>query len=174
MTQIEWINRKFNFDFPEGLFPVIISRLKGAYPRIVDLTQNCSDQILSHQINNKWSIKQQIGHLSDLEELHTARINDFKNNAKILSAWDGTNKKTFEADHNNKSIKILLEEFKSVRDHFIQELLTFSASELIKTSLHPRLQKQMRIVDMAFFVAEHDDHHIAKMWEIIVWNKNQI
>ena len=50
-----------------------------------------------------------------------------------------------------------MEEFKSVRDHFIQELLTFSASELIKTSLHPRLQKQMRIVDMAFFVAEHDD-----------------
>ena len=171
MTQSEWTSRTFNFDFPEGLFPVIISRLKGVYPRIVDLTQNCSDKILSLQINNKWSVKQQIGHLTDLEELHMARINDFKNNANILSAWDGTNKKTFEADHNNKNIKILLEEFKTVREHFIKVLLSFSDHELIKTALHPRLQKQMRIVDMAFFVAEHDDHHITKMWEIINWGK---
>ncbi len=174
MTQSEWTTRSFNFDFPVGLFPVIISRLKGLYPRIVDLTQNCSEHILSLQINNKWSIKQQIGHLSDLEELHTARLIDFKNNATILSAWDGTNKKTFNADHNNKNIIKVLEEFKLVRDNFIDQLLTFSENELIKTSLHPRLQKQMRVVDMAFFVAEHDDHHIAKMWEIIDQNKNQI
>ena len=167
MTQSEWTSRTFNFDFPEGMFPIIISRLKGAYPRILDLTQNISDQTLSQQINNKWSIKQQIGHLTDLEELHSARIIDFKNNATILRAWDGTNKKTFEANHNQKNINKLLEEFKSVREHFINELLSFSDSELIKTALHPRLQKQMRIVDMAFFVAEHDDHHIAKMWEII-------
>ena len=106
MTQTEWTKRTFNFDFPEGLFPVIISRLRGAYPRIHDLTKNVSNQILSLQINDKWSIKQQIGHLTDLEELHTARIMDFKNNATILSAWDEKKKKTFEADHNNKSIKI--------------------------------------------------------------------
>ena len=96
-----------------------------------------------------------------------ARIKDFKNNATILSAGDGTKKKILETDHNNKNIKILLEEFKYARDHFIKELLSFSNSELIKQTLQPRLQKQMRVVDMAFFVAEQDDHHIAKMWEII-------
>jgi hypothetical protein len=25
----------------------------------------------------------------------------------------------------------------------------------------------MRVVDMAFFVAEHDDHHLARMTELV-------
>jgi len=36
-----------------------------------------------------------------------------------------------------------------------------------RTMLHPRLQKPMRVVDHLFFVAEHDDHHLAKIWELI-------
>ncbi len=35
------------------------------------------------------------------------------------------------------------------------------------SSLHPRLNVQMRVVDMAYFVAEHDDHHICKIMEIV-------
>jgi len=30
-------------------------------------------------------------------------------------------------------------------------------------SVHPRLQQPMRLVDSLYFVAEHDDHHIAKI-----------
>jgi hypothetical protein len=32
--------------------------------------------------------------------------------------------------------------------------------------VHPRLQQPMRVVDMAFFVAEHDDHHLARMTQL--------
>ena len=34
-------------------------------------------------------------------------------------------------------------------------------------SMHPRLQVLMLPVDIAFFTAEHDDHHLADMREII-------
>jgi hypothetical protein len=33
--------------------------------------------------------------------------------------------------------------------------------QLLNTALHPRLKIPMRIVDLAYFVAEHDDHHLA-------------
>jgi len=35
-----------------------------------------------------------------------------------------------------------------------------------RTALHPRLQQPMRVLDMAFFTAEHDDHHLARMTEL--------
>jgi len=36
--------------------------------------------------------------------------------------------------------------------------------ELVERSaFHPRLKKPMRIIDLAFFVAEHDDYHLAKI-----------
>jgi predicted short-subunit dehydrogenase-like oxidoreductase (DUF2520 family) len=31
----------------------------------------------------------------------------------------------------------------------------------VRTSLHPRLKRPMRLIDLCFFVAEHDDHHLA-------------
>jgi len=34
---------------------------------------------------------------------------------------------------------------------------------VVKTAWHPRLKVRMRLVDLAYFVAEHDDHHLASM-----------
>lgn len=163
MEQTILTARTFNFDFSVTMFPIIISRLHGAYPRIKHIIDNCANEKLTAQYYGKWSIQQEIGHLIDLEELHHGRIFDFQNNAPELRAWDGNNKKTFDADHNSKTIVDLLNEFNKLREYFITDLLKFSEVELSRTSLHPRLKKQMRVVDMSFFVAEHDDHHIAKM-----------
>jgi hypothetical protein len=35
------------------------------------------------------------------------------------------------------------------------------------TMLHPRLKQPMRLVDHLYFAAEHDDHHLARIWELI-------
>jgi hypothetical protein len=31
---------------------------------------------------------------------------------------------------------------------------------------HPRLGTPMRLIDLAYFVAEHDDHHLARLREL--------
>ncbi len=36
-----------------------------------------------------------------------------------------------------------------------------------KIALHPRLNQPMRVIDLAQFVAEHDDHHIQTINELI-------
>jgi hypothetical protein len=33
---------------------------------------------------------------------------------------------------------------------------------------HPRLKRLMRLVDHLYFVAEHDDHHLARIWELVM------
>ena len=35
-----------------------------------------------------------------------------------------------------------------------------------KTALDPRLKKPMRTMDLFLFVAEHDDHHLARITKI--------
>ena len=45
----------------------------------------------------------------------------------------------------------------------LQELDPLTLEDAARTALHPRLQKQMRLVDMCYFSAEHDDHHLAMM-----------
>ncbi len=70
-----WIERTFQFNFPPGLFPVIFSRLEGTIFRLQKLTANADESYCSTAING-WSVKQHIGHLTDLEELWWKRLID--------------------------------------------------------------------------------------------------
>ena len=36
-----------------------------------------------------------------------------------------------------------------------------------RSSQHPRLGQPMRVIDMAIFAAEHDDHHLARIGELL-------
>jgi hypothetical protein len=101
-----------------------------------------------------------------LEELHEGRIDDFINNSEMLRAADMTNKKTHGADHNQKEITKLLQELRTTREKLINRLGGLDDSVLTHLSIRPRLNQPMRPVDMALFVAEHDDHHINAIIEL--------
>lgn len=166
-----WLERKFNFDFPVTHFPFIALRLQGCLPRIEDLIKGLSEKQTEEQING-WSVKEHIGHLIDLEELHKGRIDDFLSGTAVLRAADMSNLKTIEANHNNTSLKKLLEAFLQTRTEFTERLEAFDETQLSLSAIHPRLQKPMRMVDMAYFVAEHDDHHLFLIYRIIEKLKN--
>ena len=102
IRQTPWIERKFEFNFPLGLFPVIIERLKGTIPQLETLIKNIPDGKLSVKAEGKWSAKEVIGHLYDLEELWNGRLDDFLDRKEILRAADMTNAKTTAANHNIK------------------------------------------------------------------------
>jgi hypothetical protein len=52
------------------------------------------------------------------------------------------------------------------RAEFVQRLESMDDAQVARTAIHPRLKKPMRVIDMAYFVVEHDDHHMASMSEI--------
>lgn len=163
MQRTQWTDRKFDLDLPEGWLPDVLERLRGTPVRLADLIQSLSDMQTSYKQDRKWSIKEHIGHLSDLEELHEGRIDDFLNRKEILRAADMNNAKTYGADHNQTDIHQLLREFKIKRHEFVTRLEKLDDDTQLFKSLHPRLQKTMKPVDMAYFTAEHDDHHLASI-----------
>lgn len=167
MQRTKWTERKFAFDIPAGWLPDILERLYGSPLRIKHMVASVSEEQAALRPNDKWSIKENIGHLSDLEELHDGRIDDFMARKEILRAADMSNTKTYAASHNDRTLEDLLEEFSAKRSYFINRLQQLDDDTQLFRSLHPRLQTHMRPVDMAFFTAEHDDHHIADMRVIL-------
>ena len=167
IEQTPWIDRKFEFNFPVGLLPIIVERLRGTLPRIQAMVKNQKEETLSLKMSGKWSVKEQIGHLYDLEELWYGRIEDFLNGEQTLRAADMSNAKTHQADHDKKSTEELLTQFSAARNKLLEKVENMDASTALFTALHPRLQIPMRLIDSLFFIAEHDDHHLAKMRELV-------
>ena len=166
IPQTPWFERRFNFDFPVGLFPIIFSRLEGSIFRLYSLLANADEEICSRKTNG-WSVKEHLGHLYDLEELWWKRLQDFMQNKPVLSAADLTNQRTNEANHNEKTLEQLLELFTAERQRVLETVYTFDEEMLSRTSVHPRLNQSMRVIDSLFFVAEHDDHHISALSNLL-------
>jgi len=167
MQRTKWVDRRFTFDLPEGWLPDVLERLRGTPARIAEMTSGLSDEKASQKQGDAWSIKEHIGHLADLEELHEGRIDDFIARKETLRAADMSNTKTNEAGHNRKSVQSLLASFSDKRHRFIKKLEQLDDETQKMRALHPRLQMPMRPIDAAFFAAEHDDHHLATMRQIL-------
>jgi uncharacterized damage-inducible protein DinB len=161
-----WTDRRFTFDLPEALFPVVTERLRGTPARIEDKVRDLSPARLTRRPGDAWSIQEHIGHLLDLDQLHSGRLDDFLAGAPVLRPADVTNRRTWEASYNERPVAEILQAFRGERERFIARLEVWDPGLLSRTALHPRLQQPMRVIDMAFFTAEHDDHHLAAMTEL--------
>ncbi len=167
MDRQKWIDKKFQFDLSQDSYNIILNKLKKNPEIIFKLVSNLPEGILINGEGNHWSIKENVGHLIDLEDLHDGRIDDFIVGKEILRSADLNNKKTDEANHNAKNINDLLNQLKNVRESFVKRMQELDAPVLSKSSKHPRLNQQMRPIDMAQFVLEHDEHHIQTIKELI-------
>jgi uncharacterized damage-inducible protein DinB len=167
MIQMEWTQRTFSFDFPLGVFPGIVERLRGTPARIGELLRGLPHNMLIRRSSNRWSINEHIGHLIDLDDLYHQRLSEFIKGAPELSAADMTNQRTHEANYNDVVTGTLLDYFRARRADLVQRLESLSEEQVAHTALHPRLQRPMRLVDWTYFVAEHDDHHLARIRELI-------
>jgi hypothetical protein len=163
MEKIQWLERKFNFDLPNGMLPFYLERLDGAVTRLEKKLLNVSDKILSERLIDKWSIKQNVGHLAELEEVTLKRIDEILNGISPISSA------VFEVkqDYNAKNIREVIGYFAGNRAKSIARFKTLSAEELQKSSIHPRLKVPITPLGLAFFHAEHDDHHLVRINEIL-------
>jgi len=161
LQSIKWAERKFTFDFPIGVFPWIIERLRGTPARVEELIGGISASTLTERIDGKWSIQENMGHLIEVESLHDSRIDDFLEARKVLRPADMENHKTFGRDYNSRDIDSILKSFRAVRFDFVGRLEGLDDDVIARSSYHPRLNVLMRLIDMAYFAAEHDDFHLA-------------
>lgn len=164
---MRWVERRFHFDLPVEFFPAVLERLRGAPVRLEEKVQGVRSEILTRRPDGAWSAQEHAGHLLDLDELHTARLEDYRTGAKTLRPADITNRKTWDADFNKRPLPEILSHFRRDRTNFVHVLENWDPGRIGDSAVHPRLKQPMRLIDMAVFVAEHDDHHLACMTELI-------
>jgi uncharacterized damage-inducible protein DinB len=168
MSQIPvWFDRKFNFSFPAELYPNICSRLRGTPARLEEMLESSDRELVVKKPMQKWSAQEHAGHLLDLEPLWLARLEDYVKGSGQLSVTDLQNRKTNEANYNAQPLKQILAQFRASRNKLLARAEEVDTALHSQSIPHPRLKVPMRLVDHLYFVAEHDDHHLGHIWELV-------
>jgi len=162
MNSLRWFDRKMTFGLPKEMLPFYLERLEGTAVRIEAKVRNLSNEQLSLRPDGKWSIKQHIGHLAEVDQIANKRILEMRQGLEVMSPA------VFEPqDYNPWPIEKVVSFFRTTRNSNVETYRNIPENELLKSSRHPRLGVQMSPVDLAWFDAEHDDHHLVKINEII-------
>ena len=158
----KWFDRQFTFGQHAAMLPIYLERLEGTIYRIEARVKGVSEAVLSHQPEGKWSIKQHIGHLGEMDALSDRRVDEMIQGVSTITpgSFDGGN-------YHRQPIADVLHFFQDSRRKHLAHYQSLSDDDLARTSLHPRLRLRMGPVDMAMFDADHDDHHLVIIHEIL-------
>jgi len=168
MSTLEpWFRRTFSFDLPNARLPTILERLRGTPARLEERVRPLPAPTLQARLENKWSIQENVGHLCDLEPLWLRRAEQVLAGETELAVADLTNRLTDDARHNDAPLDHILKHFRAQRLRLVSILEGSAGPALDRSARHPRLGTPMRLIDIAFFTAEHDDHHLARITELI-------
>ena len=144
------------------MLPFYLERLDGTIFRIEAKVKGIPEEILSNRPDDKWSVKENIGHLAEVDGVAKKRIQEMVNGISPLSPA------VFEPKaYHEWPIGDVLNFFRETRSQNIVRYGALSSSDLEKKSLHPRLKILMSPVDLAWFDAEHDNHHLVRINEIL-------
>jgi uncharacterized damage-inducible protein DinB len=167
MSHVPWFERKFDFSFPVEHLPNVCARLRSTPARLEEEFRGRNLQTLVRKPDGKWSAQENAGHMLDLEPLWIVRIADYVNGSAQLTEADLTNRQTDEANHNATLTYDIVARFRTAREQLLTCVERVKPSLFARAIPHPRLKTPMRLVDHLFFVAEHDDHHLTRMRELL-------
>ena len=163
---LKWFDRKFNFHFGMEKFPELLERMELNVQKFRAITQDKSEEQLNDKPCGKWSVKEHIGHLWILEPLWQKRFIEIRENQTEMSPTDLNNTATDKALFNQYNIGKILTDFEEERQNTIRLLKSFKGEDFHHSLFHPRLNQPMRIIDLMYFIAEHDTHHLNTISKI--------
>jgi uncharacterized damage-inducible protein DinB len=158
-----WAQRKFAFVHPPWMLADFVERLRGAVPRLGALLEGLGEDAAHNQVEGKWSVAQNIGHLSDVEELWQERLEDLRQGRTTYTPAVGARFQELAKRHQERSVEVIVAELESRRSRLVDALSRATPELQEATAFHERLQVPMRLVDCAQFYAEHDDHHLLRI-----------
>ncbi len=162
-----WLERKFATDLPPEMFPNLLERLRGTPARVEDRLRDLSPDILTARHGDSWSILDNVGHLLQVEALWSARLDDFEARRTELTAARFESWRVAEAQFNRRTARALCDSFRVARRSLVGRLEQLDDRVLQVVARHPRLDRPMRVVDLMLFIAEHDDHHLVTISNLL-------
>jgi uncharacterized damage-inducible protein DinB len=166
-----WFTRSFPFPVSAELIPNIASRLRGTPARLEELLRKIDPDLMKTRLESSWSIQEHVGHLGDIEPLWLSRIEDYIIGSSELTPTDLQNKQTDAANHNAQPLDTTIRTFRDARAALLRRVESLGLASLTSSIPHPRLRTPMRIADHLYFVAEHDDHHLATIHSLLAIQK---
>ena len=163
LARIPWGQRRFAFVHPAWMLADFVERLRGLMPRLGVLLEGVSDEAAHVQVDGKWSIAQNVGHLSDVEELWQERLEDLRQSRPIYTPAVPPRFQAAAARHQSRALHDTVVELGARRARLVEALVSAPAALQRASAFHERLQTPMRLVDCAQFYAEHDDHHLLRI-----------
>jgi uncharacterized damage-inducible protein DinB len=158
-----WAQRSFSFVHPPWMLADFVERLRGLVPRLDLLLADVNEEHAHRQVDGKWSIAQNVGHLSDVEELWQERLEDLRQGKKVYTPAVAARFQELALRHQKQDVQNVLAELATRRARLV-EVMSKAPPELQTASaFHERLKVSMRLVDCAQFYAEHDDHHCLRI-----------
>lgn len=168
MARIKWTDRRFDFSFPLELYPELLERLRGTPARVTERLEHVAPELRVRRPGQAWSIQEHAGHLADLDEsLFLPRVEEYLLGVDCLRAADMTNRATAAANHNASALYEVVARFRGTRSRLLDRLESLDRDSFARVALHPRLGIPMRLVDLVYFQAEHDDYHLTSMTDIV-------
>jgi uncharacterized damage-inducible protein DinB len=161
MEMETWFQRSFDFALPASRFPSLLERLRGTPARLDERTRNVSAERLTRAHPGRWSAQENVGHLVDLEALWLRRAQQYFAGESELAPADPSNRTTTDANHNARNVEYLLSRFRAARVDLVRMVTNADDTIVTRTAVHPRLKRDLRLIDHLEFIAEHDDHHLA-------------
>jgi len=161
METEKWFQRSFEFALPASRFPSLLERLRGTPARLDERARDVAPERLTRVHPDRWSAQENVGHLLDLERLWVRRAAQYFSGESELVPADLTNRITTNANHNARNLDDLLSGFRTARLELVRLLTNADNTIVTRTAVHPRLKRELRLIDHMEFVADHDDHHLA-------------
>ncbi|KUG25484.1 hypothetical protein ASZ90_004696 [hydrocarbon metagenome] len=112
---------------------------------------------------NKWSIKQILGHLCDSERIFITRALKFARNEKQSLPGFDENEYVDSANFDELSLEILIDDFKKMRDSHISLFKTFNDEILDRKGIANNTEYSVSSV--LYIMAGHVDHHLKVIKE---------
>jgi uncharacterized damage-inducible protein DinB len=165
--RMPWLERSFDFALPTAMVPNVLERLRGTPARLEDRVRGVPADVLVARDADRWSIQENIGHLVLVEALWMARLDDFSEGRDVIQAARFERARVDELRFDEAPLQSLLADFRLARGRLVARIEGLDPALHERRALHPRLQQRIRILDLMVFAAEHDDHHLARITELL-------
>jgi hypothetical protein len=165
--RILWLDRGFDFTLPTAMVPNVLERLRGTPARLENRVRGLPEHVLVARDADRWSIQENVGHLVQVEALWSARLDDYAEGRDVLEAARFERRRVDGSRFNEAPLQSILADFRLARGKLVARIEGVDPGLHERRALHPRLQQRIRILDLMVFAAEHDDHHLARIGDVL-------
>lgn len=149
------------------LYPSLEYQVKQQHQTVAHLVAPLTDTVLHRKPSpEKWSVYEQVAHLVRYQETFLERLHQiFTTETPAFARYVADDDDEF-SKFLSQSSGSLLTQLDQKRQVIINQLLSLSPDQLVRTGVHPKFG-ELNIVEWTEFFIFHEAHHIYTIFQLI-------